>query len=92
MPDVGIIHFLSIVRKLHSPVNIPMYSVSLIIYCSFSRLYFQFHPGKNVGLGKDHTIFSLIDGLVKFEKFGTDRKKVLVLLLTACIYAVHQCD
>lgn len=37
---------------------------------------FQFHPGKNVGLGKDHTIFSLIDGLVKFEKFGPDRKKV----------------
>lgn len=41
---------------------------------------FQFHPGKNVGLGKDHTIFSLIDGLVKFEKFGPDRKKVSLLL------------
>lgn len=39
---------------------------------------FQFHPGNNVGLGKDHTIFSLIDGLVKFEKFGPDRKKVLI--------------
>ncbi|KAL0381823.1 UNVERIFIED_CONTAM: 50S ribosomal protein L27, chloroplastic [Sesamum angustifolium] len=38
----------------------------------------KFHPGKNVGLGKDHTIFSLIDGLVKFEKFGPDRKKVSV--------------
>lgn len=37
---------------------------------------FQFHPGNNVGLGKDHTIFSLIDGLVKFEKFGPDKKKV----------------
>nr|XP_043631937.1 50S ribosomal protein L27, chloroplastic [Erigeron canadensis] len=36
------------------------------------------HPGKNVGIGKDHTIFSLIDGLVKFEKFGPDRKKVSV--------------
>lgn len=36
----------------------------------------QFHAGKNVGIGKDHTIFSLIDGLVKFEKFGPDRKKV----------------
>ncbi|KAL5724834.1 60S ribosomal protein L27 [Ranunculus cassubicifolius] len=36
------------------------------------------HPGKNVGLGKDHTIFSLIDGLVKFEKFGPDRKQVSV--------------
>ncbi|MQL97686.1 hypothetical protein Taro_030388 [Colocasia esculenta] len=38
----------------------------------------QFHPGKNVGLGKDHTIFSLIAGLVKFEKFGPDKKKVSV--------------
>ncbi|OMO99461.1 Ribosomal protein L27 [Corchorus olitorius] len=36
----------------------------------------KFHPGKNVGLGKDHTIYALIDGLVKFEKFGPDRKKV----------------
>lgn len=36
----------------------------------------KFHAGKNVGLGKDHTIFSLIDGMVKFEKFGPDRKKV----------------
>lgn len=26
-----------------------------------------FHPGKNVGLGKDHTLFALIDGVVKFE-------------------------
>ncbi|GKV26153.1 hypothetical protein SLEP1_g35504 [Rubroshorea leprosula] len=38
----------------------------------------KFHPGKNVGLGKDYTIFSLIDGLVKFEKFGPDKKKVSV--------------
>ncbi|KAB2064707.1 50S ribosomal L27, chloroplastic -like protein [Gossypium arboreum] len=38
----------------------------------------KFHPGKNVGLGKDHTIFSLIDGLVKFEKFGADKKKISV--------------
>lgn len=36
----------------------------------------QFHPGKNVGIGRDFTIYSLIDGLVKFEKFGPDRKKV----------------
>ncbi|KAJ0083287.1 hypothetical protein Patl1_29584 [Pistacia atlantica] len=38
----------------------------------------EFHPGKNVGIGKDHTLFSLIDGLVKFEKYGPDRKKVSV--------------
>jgi hypothetical protein len=30
-----------------------------------------------VGLGRDYTIYSLIDGVVKFEKFGPDRKKVL---------------
>lgn len=28
----------------------------------------QVHPGKNVGLGKDYTLFALIDGVVKFEK------------------------
>ncbi|KAG7544070.1 Ribosomal protein L27 [Arabidopsis thaliana x Arabidopsis arenosa] len=38
----------------------------------------KFHAGKNVGIGKDHTIFSLIDGLVKFEKFGPDRKQISV--------------
>ncbi|KAH6811360.1 ribosomal protein large subunit 27 [Perilla frutescens var. frutescens] len=38
----------------------------------------KFHPGKNVGLGRDHTIFALIDGLVKFEKFGPDKKKISV--------------
>ncbi|XP_024359585.1 large ribosomal subunit protein bL27c [Physcomitrium patens] len=38
----------------------------------------KFHPGKNVGIGRDYTIYSLIDGLVKFEKFGPDRKKISV--------------
>jgi large subunit ribosomal protein L27 len=37
----------------------------------------KFHAGKNVGIGKDHTIFSLIDGVVKFEKYGPDKKKVI---------------
>ncbi len=36
------------------------------------------HPGNNVGLGKDHTIFALIDGYVKFEIKDKDRKKVSV--------------
>ncbi|KAM0931404.1 hypothetical protein ACQ4PT_000427 [Festuca glaucescens] len=36
------------------------------------------YPGNNVGMGKDHTLFALIDGLVKFEKYGPDRKKVSV--------------
>ncbi|KAL6541408.1 60S ribosomal protein L27 [Orobanche gracilis] len=38
----------------------------------------KFHPGNNVGLGRDYTLFSLIEGLVKFEKFGPDKKKVSV--------------
>ncbi|WP_186390720.1 50S ribosomal protein L27 [Candidatus Phytoplasma pini] len=35
-------------------------------------------PGNNVGLGKDHTLFALINGLVKYEKKGKNRKKVSV--------------
>lgn len=38
----------------------------------------QIHPGKNVGMGRDYTIFSLIEGTVKFENFGKDKKKVSV--------------
>ena len=36
------------------------------------------HAGNIVGLGKDHTIFALIDGVVKFERFDKKRKKVSV--------------
>ncbi len=44
----------------------------------------RFHPGTNVGLGRDHTLFSLIDGEVKFEWFAKpDRKKVSVYPLGA---------
>ncbi len=35
----------------------------------------RFHPGKNVGLGRDHTIFSLIDGHVKFAPYAKGRRK-----------------
>ena len=38
----------------------------------------HFHPGNNVGIGKDDTLFALIDGKVKFERMGKDRKKVSV--------------
>ena len=37
------------------------------------------HPGDNVGMGKDHTLFALIDGTVQFNRFGKDRKRVSVL-------------
>ncbi|MDQ1277947.1 MAG: large subunit ribosomal protein [Thermodesulfobacteriota bacterium] len=36
------------------------------------------HPGKNVGLGRDYTIFAKIDGVVKFERLDKTRKKVSV--------------
>ena len=38
----------------------------------------KIHPGTNVGKGKDDTLFSLVDGTVKFERYGKDRKKVSV--------------
>jgi large subunit ribosomal protein L27 len=37
-----------------------------------------FHPGKNVGLGNDYTIFALVDGVVKFEHKSKTRQKVSV--------------
>jgi len=38
----------------------------------------KIHPGKNVGIGKDFTLFSLINGVVKFERLDKTRKKVSV--------------
>jgi large subunit ribosomal protein L27 len=37
-----------------------------------------FHVGNNVGLGRDHTLFALIDGNVKFERLGKTKTKVSV--------------
>lgn len=39
----------------------------------------KIYPGKNVGLGKDHTLFAKIDGIVKFTKFGENKTKVSVI-------------
>ena len=36
------------------------------------------HPGNNVGIGSDDSLFALIDGKVKFERYDRDRKKVSV--------------
>jgi large subunit ribosomal protein L27 len=36
------------------------------------------HPGTNVKLGRDYTLYSTVDGVVKFERLGRDRKKVSV--------------
>ncbi len=38
----------------------------------------KIHPGVNVGMGKDYTLFALIDGVVKFEPHRRDRKQVSV--------------
>jgi len=38
----------------------------------------KFHPGNNVGIGRDYTLFALIDGKVTFERYGKSRKKVSV--------------
>lgn len=37
------------------------------------------HPGENVGMGRDYTLFALIDGLVTYQPFGHDKKRVAVL-------------
>ena len=36
------------------------------------------HPGNNVGIGKDDTLFCMIDGIVKYERKGKDKKQVSV--------------
>ena len=38
----------------------------------------KFHLGNNVKMGRDHTIYSVIEGLVKFERFAKDRFKISV--------------
>lgn len=38
----------------------------------------KFHPGKNVGVGSDYTLYALIDGIVKFERKDKQRLKVSV--------------
>ena len=43
----------------------------------------KFHPGKNVGLGRDYTLFALIDGLVTFEFMDKRRQKISVYPIPA---------
>ncbi|RJP59594.1 MAG: 50S ribosomal protein L27 [Deltaproteobacteria bacterium] len=38
----------------------------------------KIHPGMNVGLGKDYTLFAKTDGVVRYERMGKDRKKVSI--------------
>ncbi len=39
----------------------------------------RIYPGANVGMGKDHTLFAKIDGVVKYKKFGADKTKAEVI-------------
>lgn len=41
------------------------------------------HPGTNVKLGRDYTLFATVDGTVKFERYGKDKKKVSVVPVEA---------
>ncbi len=38
----------------------------------------KIHPGTNVGCGRDYTLFAKVDGIVTFEEFGKDRKRVSI--------------
>ena len=38
----------------------------------------KFHPGNNVGMGRDYTLFAKIDGKIVFERYGRNRKKISV--------------
>ncbi|HKY60200.1 MAG TPA: 50S ribosomal protein L27 [Gemmatimonadota bacterium] len=40
----------------------------------------KFHPGANVGRGKDDTLFALVDGVVQFERGSGDRRRISVLV------------
>ena len=39
----------------------------------------RIHPGKNVGMGRDFTLFALVDGVVRYERKDKERKRVTVL-------------
>jgi len=43
----------------------------------------RIHPGRNVGMGRDFTLFALTDGIVNFQRFGKDRRRVNVQPPTA---------
>lgn len=40
----------------------------------------QFHPGENVGIGRDHTLFAKTDGYVKFERKGPMARKIVSIV------------
>ena len=48
----------------------------------------EFNPGLNVGMGKDHTLFALIDGVVRFEYVNPDKQRASVYAVEAQAEAV----
>jgi large subunit ribosomal protein L27 len=47
----------------------------------------QFHPGDNVGMGKDHTLFAKIEGTVEFTLKGSERRKVIRIVPAVAVAA-----
>jgi large subunit ribosomal protein L27 len=43
----------------------------------------EFHPGENVGIGKDHTLFALVDGKVQFAVKGEKRRRTVTIVPSA---------
>ena len=43
----------------------------------------KFHPGRNVGRGKDDTLFALVDGVVQFERYDRKRQQISVIPIEA---------
>ncbi len=39
----------------------------------------RIHPGKNVGMGRDYTLFALTDGIVQYDRMGKDRRRVSIV-------------
>ena len=59
------------------PITIPA-GVTITVSDDNTVTVTKIYPGTNVGMGKDHTLFALIDGTVKYERLGKDKKKVSV--------------
>lgn len=43
----------------------------------------RIHPGKNVGMGRDYTLFALVEGTVEYQRWGRSRKRVAIIPATA---------
>ncbi len=39
----------------------------------------KIHPGKNVGMGRDYTLFALVEGTVEYQRWGRSRKRVAIM-------------